>query len=88
MQSAYTKFKSTVKALTLIVNDLLQSRTHKYHLVLLDLSAAIDTLDYIILINRLYDIGLRSNALELIKSYITEHTATVNINAYFSTEIH
>ena len=63
MQSAYTKSKSTETALTLIVNDLLQSKTYKAHLVLLDLSAAFDTLDHIILINRLYDIGIRSNAL-------------------------
>ena len=86
MQSAYTKSKSTETALTLIVNDLLQSKTYKAHLVLLDLSAAFDTLDHIILINRLYDIGIRSNALEIIKSYITQRTATVNINEYFSTE--
>ena len=86
MQSVYTKSKSTETALTLIVNDLLQSKTYKAHLVLLDLSAAFDTLDHIILINRLYDIGIRSNALELIKSYITQRTATVNINEYFSTE--
>ena len=86
MQSAYTKSKSTETALTLIVNDLLQSKTNKAHLVLLDLSAAFDTLDHIILINRLYDIGIISNALELIKPYITQRTATVNINEYFSTE--
>ena len=86
MQHAYNKSKSTETALTLIVNDLLQSKTNKAHLVLLDLSAAFDRLDHIILINRLYDIGIRSNALELIKSYITQRTATVNINKYLSTE--
>ena len=62
MQSACTKSKSTETTLTLIVNDLLQIKTNKAHLVLLDLSAAFDTLDHIILINRLYDIGIRSNA--------------------------
>ena len=86
MQSAYTKSKSTETALTLIDNDLLQIKTYKAHLVLLDLSAEFDTLDHIILINRLYDIGIRYNALEIIKSYITQRTATVNINEYFSTE--
>ena len=52
MQSVYTKFKSTETVLTLIFNDLLRSKTHNDHLVLLDLSAAFDTLDHIILIHR------------------------------------
>ena len=51
MQSAYTKSKSTEIALTLIVNDILQSKKNKAHLVLIDLSAVFDTLDHIILIN-------------------------------------
>ena len=37
MQSAYTKSKSTETALTLIVNDFLQSKINKAHLVLLDI---------------------------------------------------
>ena len=59
MQSAYTKFKSTAIPITLIVNDILQSKRHKVHLVLLDLLAEFDTLYHIILINRPHDIGNR-----------------------------
>ena len=67
MQSAYTKFKITEKSLTLIVNNLLQRMTNISHLVLLDISAEFVTFDHIILIHCLYDIGIRSNALELIQ---------------------
>ena len=58
IQDKHCLYKSTETALTFIVNDLLQSKTHRAHLVLLDLPAEFDTLDHIILINRLYDIGI------------------------------
>ena len=39
MQSAYTKSKSTKTALTLIVNDLLQSKTNKAHPITISISS-------------------------------------------------
>ena len=48
-------------------------------LVLLDISAAFDTLDHGILLKRLHDIGVRHTALEWFKFYVDERTFTVKI---------
>ena len=53
-------------------------------LVLLDLSAAFDTLDHGILLKRLHDIGARHTALEWFKSYLNERTFTVMIGQTMS----
>ena len=54
MQSAYKKHHSTETALLYILNDILSIDQHKVVLlVLLDLSAAFDTIDHKHLINRL-----------------------------------
>ena len=81
-QSAYRQLHSTETALLRVQNDLLQAvDTHGGAiLVLLDLSAAFDTIDH----NRLYSIletsfGIQGKALEWFKSYLTDRTQTVNI---------
>ena len=63
-QSAYTNNKNTETALTHILNNILLYPT-KYCsiIVLLDLSAAFDTIDHNIMIRRLQCIGLSSTAL-------------------------
>ena len=55
LQSAYRKHHSTESALLRVMNDLLLAADKRKEavLVLLDLSAAFDTIDHIILLNRL-----------------------------------
>ena len=52
--------------------------------MLLDLSAAFDTLDHGILLRRLHDIGVRHTALEWFKSYLDGRTFTVKIGQTMS----
>src|SRR4051812_24957170 len=71
-QSAYRKFHSAETALHRIYNDLLVSISqHKLSaLVLLDLSAAFDTIDHNILLSRLTsNFGISGSALSLILSF-------------------
>jgi hypothetical protein len=82
MQSAYRKHHSTETALVRIQNDILRAIDNKQCvcLVLLDLSAAFDTVDHPTLITRLSDrFGVRNSALEWIKSYLHERKQFVNI---------
>ena len=54
-------------------------------LSLLDLSAAFDTVDHDILINRLYhSFGIRENALSWIKTFITGRTQRVRFGDQYS----
>ena len=80
-QSAYRPQHSTETALVRIHNDMMQSMDCRRGvlLVLLDLSAAFDTLDHGILLKRLHDIGVRHTALEWFKSYLDDRTFTVKI---------
>ena len=56
-------------------------------LVLLDLSAAFDTIDHSILLSRLSSFGVRDSALEWIRSYLTDRTQAVNISGCLSSFI-
>ena len=85
-QSAYRPRHSTETALVRIHNDMMQSMDCRRGvlLVLLDLSAAFDTLDHGILLKRLHDIGVRHTALEWFKSYLDDRTFTVKIGQTMS----
>jgi hypothetical protein len=81
-QSAYRKFHSTETALLRITNDILLAceRQKVTALVLLDLSAAFDTIDHSILISRLSTtFGITGSALNLISSYLLDRTQSVSI---------
>ena len=88
-QSAYRKCHNTETALVKITNDLLLSADSKKIsvLALLDLSAAFDTLDHIILLNRLKSFGFSGTVLNWFKSYLEERTQCVKINDLFSDDV-
>ena len=86
-QSAYRQFHSTETALIRIQNDLLlSSNAQKVSaLVLLDLSAAFDTIDHQILITRLSSFyGVTGSALNLLSSYLLNRTQSISIDTSLS----
>ena len=87
MQSAYRKHHSTESALLKVFNDINTAIDNQYEcvLVLLDLSAAFDTIDHKILINRLENECVISGlALEWLKSYLREQPQRVIVNGTYS----
>ena len=80
-QSAYKKYHSTETALIRVQNDLLVALDTDGGtvLMLLDLSAAFDTIDHAILLRRLYALGIRGPALAWFKSYLSDRKQSVNI---------
>ena len=82
-QSAYRKSHSTETALLRVVNDLLQAsdRGEVSILTLLDLSAAFDTIDHEILLNRLQDVfGCTGVVLSWFRSYLSDRTQSVVVS--------
>lgn len=87
MQSAYRQDHSTETALLKVQNDILLSidNNNIVVLVLLDLSAAFDTIDHTIMIDRLENrSGVTGSALEWFRSYLRNRTQKVNINGVHS----
>src|SRR6218665_1198187 len=79
-QSAYRKFHSTKTALLKVVTDLIEAIDAGDHalLGLLVLSAAFDTVDHDVLVERLArTYGLRSTALDWLRSYLCDRRQTV-----------
>ena len=87
-QSAYTANRSTETALLKVKSDILDAvdRQEVTFLVLLDLSAAFDTVDHAILLLRLYQrIGICETALQWIESYLSSRTSSICIDGHCST---
>ena len=85
-QSAYRPYHSTETALLRVQNDILTSIDNKEVtlLVLLDLSAAFDTVDHTILLNRLKNIGIIGLAHNWFSSYLTGRTQAVFLDSVSS----
>jgi hypothetical protein len=82
-QSAYRQYHSTETALLRVYNDILNAIDHKncVMLVLLDLSAAFDTVEHSVLFQRLEeDLGVTGDVLQWFKSYFCDRYQSVQIN--------
>ena len=90
MQSAYRNGHSTETALIRIQNDILSSIDRKQcvFLVLLDMSAAFDTVDHSVLLQRLADrYGIREKALQWVESYLSNRKQFVTVRGARSAEV-
>ena len=88
-QSAYRKFHSTETALLKIHSDILapMDAGKVTALTLLDLSAAFDTIDHIILLKKLDDwFGVTGKALNWFKSYLTGRCQRIKIGDCLSSK--
>ena len=82
-QSAYTKHKSTETALTHILNNIrLYLKQYCSIIILLDLSAACDTISHDIMIHRLQYIGTTGTALVWFSSYLSDRTYSTSIELH------
>ena len=85
-QSAYRKFHSPETLLLSILDDFLNNLVinSNIQLILLDLSAAFDTINHSILIKRFEDIGIVGILLVWVKSYLSERTFSIQIDNHYS----
>jgi hypothetical protein len=88
-QSAYRPGHSCETALLRIVNDLFQivDKGNTAILVLLDLSAAFDTIDHKLLLERLTsEFGITGRAIDWFESYLTSRTQKILVGTALSAE--
>ena len=85
-QSAYRELHSTETALCRIYNDLVENCClgQTSLLILLDLSAAFDTIDHDMFIQDLIDFGVSGSAISVIKSYLIGRSQCISIDAAIS----
>ena len=88
-QSAYRPSHSVETAIVCIQDDVLRSLDARKHvaLILLDLSAAFDTIDHCILLDEFHRIGVRGDALRCMSSYLTDRTQCDSVDDHLSCEI-
>ena len=87
MQSAYREFHSVETALLRVKSDIALALDKKQMavLILLDLSAAFDTLKHSVLLSRLESrFGVKGEALKWIKSYLSDREQFVKIGHHAS----
>ena len=86
-QSAYKRAHSTETALIKVSNDIIQAldKGSAVVLVMLDLSAAFDTIDHSTLLKRMeHEFGINGAALEWFNSYLSARFQSVSINDQYS----
>ena len=87
MKSGFKPMHSTETALLRVFNDLLLAADSGSSavLVLLDLTAAFDTVDHSILLSRLeQSAGITGSALAWFRSYLTDRSFSVQLGAFSS----
>jgi hypothetical protein len=90
MQSAYRSNHSTETAILKVRSDILENFAKRKTtiLVLLDLSAAFDTIDHDVLLNRLSSrFGLKGTVLNWFQSYLTERIQCVVVESSRSSKL-
>ena len=90
LQSAYTANHSTETALVKVANDILLALDNHQcvYLVLLDLSAAFDTINHDVFLDRLSnDYAVSGGVSDWMKSYLTDRTQQIAINKTLSDQI-
>ena len=91
LQSAYKRFHSTETALLKIHNDIVDNMDNGKvtALTLLDLSAAFDTIDHSILLQRLHRyFGISGLAVRWFKSFLSDIYQSINISGTLSSPQH
>ena len=85
-QSAYRPHHSVETLLVNVSNFILQEMDggKVTAMVLLDLSSAFDTVNHTVLVNTLMSLGIKGQALEWFKSYLSCHSQAVLINGCLS----
>ena len=89
LQSAYRSCHSTESALMRVHNDIIVSMDNRNSviLVLLDLSAAFDTVNHVLLLSRLEKrFGITGTILTWFRSYLSSRAQFVSINQSYSTK--
>jgi len=87
-QSAYKKHHSTETALIKVQDNILRAIDNNCYLILLllDLSAAFDTVDHRILLDHLSErFGIIGNVLEWFRSHLSNRHKVVKVNSHEST---
>ena len=81
-QSSYRQFHSVETAITKIYNDLIINKAQGKCtlLILLDLSAAFDTVNHSLLLNDLHNLGIGGRVLDWFRSYLLNREFSVLIN--------